>query len=325
MRLVHLLRTLGASAAAGALTFVATPAAAQEQTGNGRFREADAPEQAQDRREAREERRAQQTERLRQWQEAQAQGRPVREWSRPERSDEGSAGAGRTGNRRGPADGDWNQARAAQAQARAEARAQARAQAQAQSDAQTAAGRRYGGGDGERGRWERNRGYADENRNRTYRDGYRDGVQRDAWRDRRQEQDAYRSGYRDGWRADDRYDRGRYDERRGWDGGRDHRRWSHDWRRDHRYNWHRYRNANRHIFRLGTYYAPYRDYRYSRLGVGFRLGSLFYSSRYWINDPWHYRLPPAYGPYRWVRYYDDALLVDIYSGQVVDVIYDVFW
>ena len=31
------------------------------------------------------------------------------------------------------------------------------------------------------------------------------------------------------------------------------------------------------------------------------------------------------GPYRWVRYYDDALLVDIYSGEVVDVIYDFFW
>ena len=32
-----------------------------------------------------------------------------------------------------------------------------------------------------------------------------------------------------------------------------------------------------------------------------------------------------HGPYRWVRYYDDVLLVDIYSGEVVDVIYDFFW
>ena len=32
-----------------------------------------------------------------------------------------------------------------------------------------------------------------------------------------------------------------------------------------------------------------------------------------------------YGPYRWVRYYDDVLLVDVYSGEVVDVIYDFFW
>ena len=59
--------------------------------------------------------------------------------------------------------------------------------------------------------------------------------------------------------------------------------------------------------------------------IGFALDSLFYSSRYWIDDPWQYRLPDAYGPYRWVRYYDDALLVDIYSGEVVDGMYDFFW
>ena len=59
--------------------------------------------------------------------------------------------------------------------------------------------------------------------------------------------------------------------------------------------------------------------------IFYSLGSLFFGSRYWINDPWQYRLPEVYGPYRWVRYYDDALLVDIYSGEVVDVIYDFFW
>jgi len=26
-----------------------------------------------------------------------------------------------------------------------------------------------------------------------------------------------------------------------------------------------------------------------------------------------------------VRYYDDVLLIDTYTGQVVDVIYDFFW
>ena len=52
---------------------------------------------------------------------------------------------------------------------------------------------------------------------------------------------------------------------------------------------------------------------------------MLFSSNYWINDPFYYRLPPAYGPYRWVRYYNDALLVDIYTGQVVDVEYDIFW
>jgi len=28
---------------------------------------------------------------------------------------------------------------------------------------------------------------------------------------------------------------------------------------------------------------------------------------------------------RWIRYYDDALLVDTWNGEVVDVIYNFFW
>ena len=63
----------------------------------------------------------------------------------------------------------------------------------------------------------------------------------------------------------------------------------------------------------------------TRFNIGFSLSSLFYSSRYWINDPGYYRLPPAYGGTRWIRYYNDALLVDTYSGEVIDVINDFFW
>ncbi len=151
----------------------------------------------------------------------------------------------------------------------------------------------------------------------TQNDPARDHWRRDRreeWRqERRDDARNYAHGYRDGVRADNRYDR-------------DYRSWNrHHWRNDRRYDWYRYRAANRSIFSLGRYYAPYRNYRYSRISIGFRLGSLFYSNRYWINDPWRYRLPDVYGPYRWVRYYDDALLVDVYSGEVVDVIYDFFW
>jgi len=103
-----------------------------------------------------------------------------------------------------------------------------------------------------------------------------------------------------------------------------HRRWSNDWRRDHRYDWRNYRNSHRSIFRLGRYHDPY-GWGYRRFSIGFSLGSGYYGSNYWLDDPWQYRLPPAYGPYRWVRYYDDALLVNIYSGQVVDVLYNFFW
>ncbi|WP_240782171.1 RcnB family protein [Qipengyuania sediminis] len=170
----------------------------------------------------------------------------------------------------------------------------------------------------------RNRGYGATSRaerredrrdeRRTYRDGYRQG-QREDWRDdRRDERRAYERGYRAGDRADDRRWSGSYGH---WD--------NRAWRNDQRYDWYRHRAANRAIFSPGRYYAPYRDYRYNRLSIGFRIGSPFYASRYWIMDPWRYRLPSAYGPYRWVRYYDDALLVDIYSGRVVDVIHDFFW
>jgi Ni/Co efflux regulator RcnB len=34
-------------------------------------------------------------------------------------------------------------------------------------------------------------------------------------------------------------------------------------------------------------------------------------------------MPPR--GYEWVRYGDDALLVNIRTGEIVDVVYDVFW
>lgn len=101
--------------------------------------------------------------------------------------------------------------------------------------------------------------------------------------------------------------------------------WDHRWRNNRRYDWHNYRRSHPSYFQVGIYYSPYRNYRYQRLSVGWFLDELFFGNRYWINDPWRYRLPDVYEPYRWVRYYNDAVLVDVYSGEVVDVIYDFFW
>lgn len=134
-------------------------------------------------------------------------------------------------------------------------------------------------------------------------------------------------------RIDRRYDRNRNGELdRRVDRNNDDRldrqqagRWTNTWRNDRRYDWRSYRDQNRNYYRPGRYYSPYRDRNYSRISIGFSLGSGYYGSRYWINDPWHYRLPAAYGPYRWVRYYDDVLLVDLRNGRVVDVIRDFFW
>ena len=109
------------------------------------------------------------------------------------------------------------------------------------------------------------------------------------------------------------------------DGDRDGQRWNRQWRDNSHYNWFSYRSSHPSNYRLGNYYAPYRNYSYQRLSIGFYLDSLFFSQNYWIDNPGNYRLPDVYGPYRWVRYYDDALLVDIYTGEVVDVINNFFW
>lgn len=146
----------------------------------------------------------------------------------------------------------------------------------------------------------------------------RTGEGNEYWRERQQRAERSRNGWRrDGQWRDDQWRDNRWDNGRGWD--------RNGWRNDRRYDWFRWRAANRGLFQLDRYYAPYSGYQYRRPGIGLRLSQSFYSNRYWINDPWRYRLPAVYGPYRWVRYYDDVLLVDIYSGQVVDVIHDFFW
>jgi Ni/Co efflux regulator RcnB len=104
-----------------------------------------------------------------------------------------------------------------------------------------------------------------------------------------------------------------------------YKRWSTStWRANSHYDWRRYRDRNRSLFRLGFYYDPF-GWSYRRWSAGSYLYPSYYGSRFWLNDPGHYRLPPAYGPYRWVRYWNDALLVNVYTGQVVDVLHNFFW
>jgi Ni/Co efflux regulator RcnB len=107
----------------------------------------------------------------------------------------------------------------------------------------------------------------------------------------------------------------------------EHRRrleWRHDWRNDRRYDWRRHRDRHRSIFHVGIYYDPF-GWNYRRYNVGWRLWPDYYRSNYWIHDPWMYRLPTTYPGTRWIRYHNDALLVDTWSGEVIDVIYGFFW
>lgn len=133
------------------------------------------------------------------------------------------------------------------------------------------------------------------------------------WRDDRRDD-------RQDWRGDRRD--GRYDDRSRW---ANQRRWDNGWRNDRRYDWRSYRNHNGDVYRAGRYYAPRGYYGYRSFSSGFYADSILYSQNYWIDDPYSYRLPPAYGSMRWIRYYDDALLVDMRDGYVVDVIRNFFW
>lgn len=108
------------------------------------------------------------------------------------------------------------------------------------------------------------------------------------------------------------------------DGGSVLNRWQRDWRDDNRYDWRHHRDRHRSIFHVGVYYDPF-GWGYQRYNIGWRLWPSYYSRNNWLSDPWMYRLPPAYPGTQWIRYYDDALLVDVWTGEVVDVIYDFFW
>ena len=100
--------------------------------------------------------------------------------------------------------------------------------------------------------------------------------------------------------------------------------WRGDWRSDRRYDWRDHRRRHRSLFRFGFYYDPF-GWRYRPYSIGWRLWPSYYHSRYWLHDAWTYRLPYAPPGYRWIRYYDDALLVDTWDGRVVDVIRNFFW
>ncbi|MDF2605364.1 hypothetical protein CA236_14945 [Sphingomonas sp. ABOLG] len=91
------------------------------------------------------------------------------------------------------------------------------------------------------------------------------------------------------------------------------------WARD---DWRGYRNQNRALYARGQWRAPF---RYNQWRPGARIAPSYYAQRYWINDPWRYRLPPARPNTRWVRHYNDVLLVDYRRGTVLDVIRNFYW
>jgi len=79
-----------------------------------------------------------------------------------------------------------------------------------------------------------------------------------------------------------------------------------------------------HRFHIGVYHAP-RGYHYRRWTYGERLPSIFFGRDYWIGDFGAYGLMPPPPGYVWVRYGPDALLIDEYTGEIVQVQYGAFY
>jgi len=77
-----------------------------------------------------------------------------------------------------------------------------------------------------------------------------------------------------------------------------------------RYHWNSYQRPPGWYYRRWTY--------------GMILPSLFWGRQYWIDSYWTYGLSdPPYG-YVWVRYGDDALLVNVEDGDILRVIYGLY-
>jgi Ni/Co efflux regulator RcnB len=127
---------------------------------------------------------------------------------------------------------------------------------------------------------------------RELRDARRRGDIRDERRDVREARQEYREDLRD----------------------RDRRWGDNDWRD--------YRTRNRGVYARGNWRAPF---GYTRFRTGVRIAPSYWGSRYVIADPWRYRLPPVGRYQRWVRHYNDVLLIDTRRGMVVRVIPGFYW
>jgi Ni/Co efflux regulator RcnB len=79
-----------------------------------------------------------------------------------------------------------------------------------------------------------------------------------------------------------------------------------------------------HHFHNGNYNAP-QGYQYRHWGYGDRLPRGYYARNYWITDFLTFGLFAPPDGLVWVRVGDDALLIDEYTGEVIQVDYGVFY
>lgn len=77
-------------------------------------------------------------------------------------------------------------------------------------------------------------------------------------------------------------------------------------------------------FRAAPYRAPY-GYYVRAWAFGDFLPRGWYGQPYWLNDFGDYGLPYPPPGFEWVRVGGDAIMVDQYSGRVVQVVRGIFW
>lgn len=81
--------------------------------------------------------------------------------------------------------------------------------------------------------------------------------------------------------------------------------------------------SHHYRYRGGAYSGP-SGYSYRRWSYGQVLPSIYISQNYWISDYEDYGLQDPPPGTVWVRYGDDALLIDQYTGEILEVVYDQF-
>jgi Ni/Co efflux regulator RcnB len=125
-------------------------------------------------------------------------------------------------------------------------------------------------------------------------------------REIREERREYRDAQRYGDRGDVREERREYREAK----------------REYREDWRDYKQRNRNAFRGNRFDAPF---RYRSFNSGISIGRSYYAPRYYVNNYGNYRLPAPGRNLRYVRHYDDVLLVNVRTGRVVQVHRNFFW
>jgi Ni/Co efflux regulator RcnB len=84
-------------------------------------------------------------------------------------------------------------------------------------------------------------------------------------------------------------------------------------------------SASHHFhYRGGAYNGP-SGYSYHRYSYGETLPSIYFAQNYWISDYDDYGLVSPPDGAVWVRYGDDAILLDQDSGEILEVVYGQFY